>query len=91
MRIKAGYKIRELGDTYIVVIDKPGGRTDMSSILSFNESAAWLWKQACGRDWDEHWLTEQLCGEYDIEPGYAAEEVARIVAEWRRYGFVEEA
>lgn len=90
MRLKAEYKLRELGDTYIVVMDRPGGRTDMSRILTFNESAAWLWKQAAGRDWDEAWLVEQLCGEYDIEPSYAVEEVARAVAEWRQYGLVEE-
>lgn len=90
MKLRADYKIRELGGTYIVVKDRPGGSTNMTNILSFNEPAAWLWKQAFGREWDEAWLVEQLCGEYDIEPDYAASEVARIVADWRKYGLVEE-
>lgn len=90
MRIKSQYVLRELGDTYIVVVDSPGGRTDMSNLLSLNESAAWLWKQAAGRDWDEEWLAEQLFGEYEIDRDFAACEVARMVALWKEYGLVEE-
>lgn len=90
MKIKSQYILRELGDTYIVVVDQPGSSVNMSSVLSFNESAAWLWRQAVEADFDEASLTEKLCGEYDIETGYAASEVSRIVAQWREYGLVEE-
>lgn len=90
MRLKSEYKLRELGDTYILVVDRPNGRTDMSNILSFNESGAWLWKRAFGQEWDEKWLAEQLYGEYEIEPEYAAEEAARVLGLWKEYGLVEE-
>lgn len=90
MRLKSEYILRELGDTHIIVVNRPGGRTDLSNILSLNESAAWLWSQAFGRDWDEAWLAERLCDEYDIDPAYAAEEASRIVGLWRSYGLLEE-
>ena len=90
MKIKSKFILRELGDTYIVVVDDSGSSVNLSSVLSFNESAAWLWRQAEGADFDEASLTEKLCGEYEIEAGYAASEVARIVAQWREYGLVEE-
>lgn len=90
MRLKPEYILRELGDTYIVVVDRPGERTDMSNILTFNESAAWLWKQAAGRDWDVEFLTARLRDEYDIDPEYALSEVSRIVGQWCEYGLTEE-
>lgn len=89
MKIKEGFVLRELGDTYIIILDKPGASVDMSSLLSFNESAAWLWRRAEGIEFDEKDLVGFLCDEYDITPEYAAEEVARIVAQWREYGLVE--
>lgn len=90
MKIKSQYILRELGDTYIVVVDSPDVAVDMSSVLSFNESAAWLWRQAESLDFDEALLTARLCDEYDIEEGFAESEVARIVAQWREYGLIEE-
>ena len=70
--------------------DTPGATTDLSSVLSFNESAAWLWRKAEGIDFDEPALVGLLCAEYDITPQYAAEEVARIVSQWRGYGLLED-
>lgn len=91
MRLKAEYKLRELGDTHILVIDRQGGTTNMNNILSFNDSAALLWKEAVGQDWDEAWLSNKLCENYDdISPEYAAKEVKRIVAIWKQYGLTEE-
>ena len=90
VKIKSQYILRELGDTYIVVVDDRGSSVNLSSVLSFNESAAWLWRQAAGTDFDEASLAAKLCGEYDIEASYAASEVARIVAQWREYGLLEE-
>ena len=90
MKIKSNYILRELGDTYIVVVDTPGTSVNMSSLLSFNESAAWLWRRAEGIEFDEPMLCGFLCEEYDITPEYAAEEVARIVAQWREYGLTED-
>lgn len=89
MKIKKGFVLRELGDTYIIILDTPGAKINMSSLLSFNESAAWLWRRAEGIEFDEEDLARFLFDEYDITPEYAAEEVARIVAQWREYGLVE--
>ncbi len=90
MKLKQQYTLRELGDTFIIVVDSPGASVNMSSILSFNESAAWLWRRAEGVEFDEPMLCGFLCEEYEISPEYAAEEVSRIVLEWRKYGLVEE-
>ena len=90
MKIKSEFVLRELGDTYIIILDKPGSKVNMSTLLSFNESAAWLWHRAKGIEFEEKDLVGFLCDEYEITPEYAAEEVARIVAQWREYGMIED-
>ena len=49
-----------------------------------------LWKEAMGKDFDEEGLAEALMKVYDVEPSQAREDVAAMVAEWKKVGMVEE-
>ena len=63
MKIKEGFILREIAGSYVVV---PVGQNlvDFSSMITLNETAAFLWK--CLADGsDEDTLCEKLLSEYD--------------------------
>lgn len=63
---------------------------DFRKILSLNESATWLWKEARAQgDFTVEFLTARLCEEYDVTAEEARSSVAAIVAEWQNVELVE--
>lgn len=89
MKLKKGFELREICGEH-VVLSHGVENIDFSQIVSLNETAAFLWKEAMGKDFDEEGLAEALMKVYDVEPSRAREDVAAMVAEWKKVGLVEE-
>ena len=89
MRIKEGYSLRRLGDEYVISTEKLGC-VDFNRLMVLNASAAYLWEQVAGHDFDERQLAELLQSEYGIDAATAAGDASKIVALWRQHGIVEE-
>lgn len=89
MRIKKGFILREVcGEK--VIIGEGLGAIDFGKLLSLNESAAWLWKQAKEMEtFDVDSLAERLCEEYDVSLEDARKDVAEIIQEWQQIGVIE--
>lgn len=88
MKQKEGFVLREVCGEYVIVGE--GLNTiDFGKLLSFNETAAWLWEEA-GRqgDFTVDTLTEALCGEYDVTPEVAHADVADIISRWQQSGII---
>ena len=63
---------------------------DFRKILSLNESAAWLWKEAKAQgDFTIESLTARLCEEYDVTTEEARSSVADILEKWDKEGVIE--
>lgn len=85
MRLNENLVLREVAGDYIIV--NPFNETiDMTQILTLNETAAWLWKQAEGKDFDEEYLVDLICDEYDVDRNTAAADVHEICESWQKNG-----
>lgn len=88
MKIKDGFILREIAGSYVVV---PVGHNmvDFSSMITTNETGAFLWnKLAQGADEDE--LCKALLGEYEgIDEAGARADIAEFVASLKENNILE--
>lgn len=66
MKLREGFKLHTLGDEYIVVAEGDAS-VDYSSILTLNESGAYIWKNIEGKDFDADSITALLLEEYEVD------------------------
>lgn len=87
MRIKGGFELREIcGEN--VILSHGMENIDFSKIISLNETAAFLWKEAVGKDFDEQSLSDALLDAYDVDAETARKDVERILSTWREIGLL---
>ena len=89
MRIKKGFVLREVcGDR--VIIGEGLGAINFGKMLTLNETADWLWKEAQEMgDFTVEALADKLCEEYDVDADEARKDVADIIAEWQSVSVIE--
>ena len=87
MRIKNGFRLREICGTYVVV---PEGLelVNFNKMLSLNETAAYLWKEVEGKDFDAESLSKLLFEHYDVEEEVARRDAEALLAKWIESGVV---
>lgn len=89
MRFKKGYRLRSLGQEYILIAEGLEA-VDFSRMISMNESAAFLWKEVEDKDFDAEMLTSLLMDNYDIARETAQNDVAGLIESWSTAGLLEE-
>lgn len=89
MKIKTGFVLRELLGEHIVT-GEGLERVNFNKIISLNESAAWLWKQVEGKEFDAGTLTGLLLEQYEVEEEVAARDSAKLIDSWKDAGLLEE-
>ncbi len=87
MRIKDGFIIKQVVDTYVVV---PVGENlvDFSAMISLNETGAFLWNNMVS-DVTEDELAEKMCSEYNIDKETALTDIKDFVATLERQDNLE--
>jgi hypothetical protein len=88
MKTKKGFTLRSLGNEYILVADGLEV-VDFNRMVSMNESAALLWREIDGREFDAETLTDILLDNYDISRETAQHDVAVLLQSWQKAGIVE--
>ena len=66
MRFKEGLTLRKIGEDYVIVAPEQG-MVDLSKVYSLNETAAWLWEELGGKDFDASKMVELVRDRYDVE------------------------
>ncbi|MBR5082475.1 MAG: PqqD family protein [Bacteroidales bacterium] len=89
MKLKKGYRLRSLGQEFILVAEGLDA-VDFSRMISMNESAAFLWKEVEDKDFDAEMLTALLTDNYDIALETAQNDVAALLESWSAAGLIEE-
>lgn len=89
MKLKKGYRLRSLGQEFILVAEGLDA-VDFSRMISMNESAAFLWKEVEGKDFDAEMMTALLMDNYDITRETAQSDVAALLESWSAVGLIEE-
>ena len=88
MRIKDGFILRTICGEHIV-IGEGLKRVNFNKMLSLNESAAWLWEQVQGRDFEAADMVNLLQEKYDVSAEQAAVDVEQMLQIWHSEGVVE--
>ncbi|MDE6139614.1 MAG: PqqD family protein [Alistipes sp.] len=88
MKIKNEYKVREMAGEHVVIMQGRLG-SDMTRIISLNESSLYLWQAICGKDFDTDTLTDLLIERYDIDRATASDDARRWVEKLAECGLVE--
>lgn len=88
MKTKKGFTLRSLGNEYILVADGLEV-VDFNRMVSMNDSAALLWKEIDGKEFDADTLADILVDNYAISRETAQRDVALLLQSWQKAGIVE--
>ena len=78
MKIKEGFILREVADSFIVVAVGEAVKT-FNGIVNLNETGAFLWK-ALEQGATKEELLEKLTAEYDVDEDTAKKDIDAFVA-----------
>ncbi|MCI8308594.1 MAG: PqqD family protein [Lachnospiraceae bacterium] len=88
MRIKNGFMLREVADSYVVVA--VGKRSsEFNGMVSLNETGAFLWK-AMEKDIMKEELVQALLDTYEVSKEQAVDDVDKFIAMITENGFAKE-
>lgn len=63
---------------------------NMSSIISLNDTAGYLWESVAGKDFTVDDLVKKLLEKYDVDDATAIKDSKAIVAKWLKLGIISE-
>lgn len=89
MKIKEGFILRSICGEYVVV-GEGLTQVNFNKMLSLNETAAYLWKEAQGKEFTKEDLVQLLLDKYEVSPELAAADVDKLLAIWMQEGVVVE-
>jgi len=89
MKTRKGYSLRSLGNEYILV-GEGLEVVNFSRMISLNESAAFLWKEVEGKEFDADTLVNLLTENYDIGSEIAQKDVEALLKSWAAAGVIED-
>jgi len=88
MKTRKGYTLRDLGSEYILVAEGLEA-VDFTRMISMNSTAAFLWMEVEGRDFDTDTLADLLIEEYGITRDVANHDVAALLKTWESANLIE--
>ncbi|MCI7119493.1 PqqD family protein [Prevotella sp.] len=88
MKTKKGFVLRNVcGENIIVAEGKEN--IDFTKIISMNETAAYLWKNVEGKEFDSDTLMSLLINEYEVDDATANKDAKNIAKQWIEAGIAE--
>ncbi|MDV2446941.1 hypothetical protein ATE49_13775 [Elizabethkingia miricola] len=87
MKLREDLMLRHLGDEY-VIIDPEQDMVDMSKVYTLNETAAFLWKELQGKEFNVETVTEVLLNYYNVEYVVAEKDAQRLVHDFEKQGLL---
>lgn len=88
MKTRKGYTLRDLGSEYILVAEGLEA-VDFTRMISMNASAAFLWKEVEGKDFDVNMLADLLVEAYGITHDVAICDVEALLKTWESANLIE--
>lgn len=88
MKTIDGFKLRKLGNEYILVGESMA-LINFNKMITLNETAAFLWEKAAEGEFDAGSLCKALCAEYEVAPEQAMTDVTNTIASWKEAGVIE--
>ena len=87
MKTKKGFRLRELGGDYIL-IGESVELVNFNNMITFNETAAYLWQAVEGKEFDVETLTQLLLAEFEVSEDIAREDAQATIDDWKEIGIL---
>ena len=88
MKIKEQYKVREMAGEHVVIMQGKLG-SDLTRIISLNDSALYLWRALGGKEFSVERVAELLAEHYGINDEIAERDAARWTDKLAECGLLE--
>ena len=88
MRIKRQYKVREMAGEHVVIMQGELG-SNLTKIISLNESALYLWNAIEGKDFEVNTVANLLAEHYGIDDEVAQHDAERWIDRLEECGLIE--
>ena len=88
MKTIEGFKLRKLGNEYILVGESMA-LINFNKMITLNETAAFLWQEAEKGEFDAASLCKARCAAYDVTPEQAMTDVVATIDSWKEAGVIE--
>ena len=89
MKAKQGFKLRALGNEFILVGESIE-QINFNKMITLNETAAYLWRKvADGTPFEAKQLADWLLEEYEVEPEQALSDAQKTAETWLQAGIIE--
>lgn len=88
MKIKEQYKVREMAGEHVVIMQGRYG-SDLTRIISLNDSALYLWRAIEGKEFDTNIIAELLTEQYGIDDQVATTDAQRWIDKLNDCGLLE--
>ena len=89
MRTVEGFTLRSIAKEFILTAENIQ-KVDINKLISLNESAAYLWKEVDGKDFDAETLADLLLERYEVDRETALRDSRAIIEKWKEAGIVVE-
>lgn len=93
MKTISGFRLRKLGNEYILVGESME-LINFNKMITLNETAAFIWEKAEAEtaehgDFTAEKLCEALCAEYEVKPAVALMDVQSTLSAWMEAGVIQ--
>lgn len=89
MKTKKGFRLRTLGKDNILTAEGIEV-VDFNRMIALNSTAAFLWTNVEGKEFDVDTLVDLLVGEYGISVELARKDSETLINDWLEAGVVEQ-
>ena len=88
MKIKEQYKVREMAGEHVIIMQGKHG-SDLTKIISLNQSALYLWNELQGREFDIETVANLIVEQYGIDKSVATTDAERWIEKLRECNIAE--
>ncbi len=89
MKLRSDLILRTIGSDHLIV-DPSQDMVDLSTVYTLNSSAAWLWEELKGKDFDTDTIVDLLLENYEVSKDQAASDAGVLLQDFRKQGLLEE-
>ncbi|WP_294348874.1 PqqD family protein [Sphingobacterium sp.] len=89
MKLRSDLILRTIGSDHLIV-DPSQDMVDLSTVYTLNSSAAWLWEELKGKEFDTDTIVELLLENYEVSKDQAASDAAVLLQDFQKQGLLEE-
>lgn len=88
MKLRSDLVLRTIGSDHLIV-DPSQDMVDLSTVYTLNSTAAWLWEQLKGTEFELNTIVGLLCDNYEVDQEQAQSDARVLLGDFEKQGLLE--